>query len=518
MAASDRTSRPVAVCLDAGTTVIKVVVFDEDGRELLVVSRGTKVSHPSPERAEQDMEAVWDAVTSAVREATRRVDRPVEFLALTAQGDGAWLVDEHHRPLRPAVLWNDGRAAGVVEDWRARGVLAEAFRINVSLTNAGLPNAILRALVVEEPDTTSRASAVLTCGSWLFLRLTGVVGMDTSDASAPWLDLRSAHHSDALLELYGLTEHRRLVPPLLGAADRVQKLSAEASTQLELPAGLPIVLAPYDIASTAIGVGATEPGQAVCVLGTTLCTEVMVDEADPATEPSGLTLVLDSPDLLLRAFPTLAGCGVIDWLAGLLGLADPDAVTTLAERAPPGADGLRILPYLSPAGERAPFLDFDASGLVTGIRFGHRAEHFARAVLEGLAHVIRDCLDAGPTRPTQLRLCGGGAASSLWCQVIADIAGIPTVVATDSQVGAKGAFVYASTLLDRYPDLTAAATALVRPRRQFDPTPELTTFHDSEHAEFLHTRELVAARWPRWHPRVNHARTPVTTAEAGLRA
>ncbi len=498
MTASGPAAHPVLICLDAGTTVIKAVVFDEAGRELFVVTRGTAVSNPTPQRAEQDMDAVWAAASSAVREAVSRIDRPVEFLALTAQGDGAWLVDGHHRPVRPAVLWNDGRAAGIVEDWRARDVLTEAFRSNASLTNAGLPNAILRALIADEPDTVSRAAAVLTCGSWLFLRLTGVLGMDTTDSSAPWLDLRLGRGSDELLELYGLTAQRQLLPPVLGSTDRAQALTAEAAAQLGLPAGLPVVLAPYDIVSTAIGAGATEPGQAACVLGTTLCTEVLVDGVDTTGPPAGLTLLLDTPDLLVRAFPTLAGCGVIDWFADLLGLTDPGAVTTLAQQAAPGAEGLRVLPYLSPAGERAPFLDFHASGLITGMRFGHRAEHFARAVLEGLGHVIRDCLDAAPGRPTQLRLCGGGAASGLWCQIIADITGVPTIVTTDSQVGAKGALVHASALLGRYPDLTSAAAALVKPGQEFDPTPELAAFHDGEHAEFLHTRELVSLRWPYW--------------------
>ncbi len=491
----------VAVCVDAGTTVIKAVVFDAAGRELVVTRRDTEVRHPSRERAEQDMAEVWDAVVGAVHEAVQQVDRPVRLLALTAQGDGAWLVDAAHRPVRPAVLWNDGRAAGVVRDWRADGVLEQAFRRNASLTNAGLPNAIMRVLATEEPDKLRRAEAVLTCGGWLFLRLTGVLGLDVSEASAPWLDIRTLAYSDELLELYGLTEHRRLLPPVLTGAELVQKLSADAAGQLGLPAGTPVVLAPYDIVTTALGTGTTDAGQAACILGTTLCTEVMITEPDLAGEPSGLTLAFGRPDLLMRSFPTLAGTGVLDWTVELLGLPDPAALTELAAQAPPGADGLRVLPYLSPAGERAPFLDVAASGLVTGLLFGHGRAHVARAVLEGLAHVIRDCLDAAPTRPTELRLCGGGAASAVWCQLIADIAGVPVTSTEDSQVGAKGALVYALTALGEHPDLTAAAAALVRPHRRLLPDDELRAFHDGEHTEFLATRELAATRWAGWRTR-----------------
>lgn len=475
----------VAVCVDAGTTVIKSVVFDAAGRELAVTRRDTTVRHPSRERCEQDMAEVWDAVVATVREAVERVARPVRLLAITAQGDGAWLVDPDGAPVGPAVLWNDGRAADIVRGWRADGTLERAYRINGSLTNAGLPNAILRAVEETRPHT------VLTCGGWLFGKLTGVRGIEKSEASAPWLDIHQGTYSTELTDLYGIDP--AVLPPLL--TDQVQPLTA---TELGLPAGTPVVLAPYDIVTTAFGTGATSAGQATCILGTTLCTEMLVAAPDTTGEPSGLTLDFGTPGLIMRSFPTLAGTGVVDWLVDLLGLADHAEVTELAAQAPPGADGLRVLPYLSPAGERAPFLDPAASGLMTGMLFGHGRTHLARAVLEGLAHVIRDCLDAAPGRPVELGLCGGGAASPLWCQLIADITGVPAVSTEDSQVGAKGAQVFALTALGEYPDLTAAAAALVRPSGRYEPDASTRDLYEQAHVEFLETRALAASRWASW--------------------
>jgi len=474
----------VAVCVDAGTTVIKTVVFDAEGRELAVTRRDTAVRHPRREQCEQDMAEVWDAVVATVREAVERVARPVRLVAVTAQGDGAWLVDADGRPVRPAVLWNDGRAADIVRGWRADGTLEQVFRINGSLTNAGLPNAILRSL----GDDTHTA---LTCGGWLFLKLTGVLGIEKSEASAPWLDIHAGTYSTALTDLYGIDQ--AVLPPLL--TDQVQPLTA---TELGVPAGTPVVLAPYDIVTTAFGTGATAPGQATCILGTTLCTEMLVEAPDTTGEPAGLTLDFGTPGLLMRSFPTLAGTGVVDWLVDLLGLTDHDQVTELASQAPPGADGLRVLPYLSPAGERAPFLDPAASGLVTGMLFGHGRAHLARAVLEGLAHVIRDCLDAAPGRPVELGLCGGGAASSLWCQLIADITGVPAVSTQDTQVGAKGAQVFALTALGDYPDLAAAAATLVRSGARYEPDESTRDLYDKAHDEFLLTRALASTRWAQW--------------------
>src|SRR5689334_18819925 len=131
------------VCVDAGTTMIKAVGYGDDGAELAVERQNTTVRSPAPGHAEQDPAEVWQAVVRGIRRVLERLDTPVTHLALTAQGDGSWLVDAAGAPTGPAILWNDGRAGAIVERWARDGVLERAFRRNGSLTFAGLPNAIL---------------------------------------------------------------------------------------------------------------------------------------------------------------------------------------------------------------------------------------------------------------------------------------------------------------------------------------------------------------------------------------
>ena len=496
--AAPSTSRSgTALCVDAGTTVIKAVVFGPDGLERAVARRPAPVLRGAGGRAEQDPDRVWDAVVAAVREVRRAVPEPVDFLSLTGQGDGCWLVGRDDRPVRPAVLWNDARAGGVVERWRAEGRLDEAFVVNGSLTFAGLANAVLRHLVDEEPDTIRRADSVLTCSGWLFLRLTGRRAVDGSEAAAPWLDIASMTYSSRLLDLYEIPWAERLLPDLRADDRRLEPLGRAAADELGLPAGTPVVLAPYDVAATAIGAGAVFPGSAVSVLGTTLATEVVLLEPDTTGEPSGLTVGLGVRGHRLRAFPTLSGCGVIDWVVDLLGLVGPAEVSELAAQAPLGAGGLQLLPYLSPAGERAPFLDPAASGALTGLSFGHGRAHLARAVLEGLAHVIADCLAAAPVRPSELRLCGGGAASELWCRLIADVTGMATLRSADGEVGAKGALLVGLAAVGAVPDVESAARDLVRVQDRFEPDPEAHAAYAEGLEEFFATRGDLAGSWPR---------------------
>lgn len=486
------------LCIDAGTSLIKAVVFDESGHELVVARRPTVVMSPVGGHAEQDMRAVWAAVVEAVREAAAASPQPIGCVAVTAQGDGAWVVDRRGEPIGPAILWNDARSRTTVDRWVADGTLDRLFAINGALGNMGLPNAILASSLEADPTALDGAAAVLTCGSWLFLALTGHRGLHVSEASAPWLDVSTGTYSTDVLSLSGLASFRALVPPLFSDADVVQPLKRELAEVLDLPPGVPVVLAPYDVVATAAGGGTVEPGAAFCILGTTLCTGIVVAEADTSGRASGLTLRVSNRGPFIRAFPTLAGTGVVDWMASILGLPDAAAVVALAETAPAGAAGLGIWPYLSPAGERAPFLDGDARGVIAGLSFGHGREHLARATVEGLAHVVRDCLEASGASPTELAISGGGSASDLWCSAIADICGVTVIRAADSQIGAKGAMIYAAVATGEFASVQDAAASLVRAADRFDPDAAVRALHDARHVDFLASRAAFGTRWSTW--------------------
>lgn len=491
-------SRGATLAVDAGTSLIKAVVFDERGREQIVVRRTTTIDSPRPGWAEQDMAEVLDVVWSCIADATRQYARPIARVAITGQGDGAWMIGHDGKPVRPAVLWNDARATAVIDAWTRNGTLEDAFRVNGSLGNLGLPNAILAWFLAEEPAAFKGVRDVVTCGSWLFESLTGARGLHPSEASAPWLDVATGQYSDELFALYGLDSVRELIPPVFSEAELTRPLQPEAAKRAGLDVGIPVTLAPYDVVATATGGGSVAVGSAFCILGTTLCTGTLVDTVSTDATPTGLTLHGSEGRPITRAFPTLSGTGVIEWARELLGVEDAAALTELARGSEPGAHGVRMWPYLSPAGERMPFLDADARGVIGGITFGTGRADIARATLEGLAHVIRDCLDTSGAHVTELVLSGGGSASDLWCQVIADVTGVETVRIAGTQVGAKGAMLYAAVAADEYQDLHAAAEALVQRAETFIPSLSTRGLFDERHADFLQTRDALMHRWNRW--------------------
>jgi erythritol kinase (D-erythritol 1-phosphate-forming) len=213
-----------------------------------------------------------------------------------------------------------------------------------------------------------------------------------------------------------------------------------------------------------------------------------------------LTIPFGPPGLYLRAFPTLAGAEVIHWTVRQLGLKDPSHLSELAAKAGAGADGLCFLPYFSPAGERVPFLNTGARGSLFGLSFEHGREHIARAVLEGLSLVIRDCLQASQEAPLPLRvcgLCGGGANSDVWCQLIADVIGTPTFRPVDQEIGAKGAFIAGLVATGKEADFPSAARDYVRVRDVFEPDKERHARYDELFGQFLAIRENTLPIWKR---------------------
>ena len=472
--------------LDLGTSRVKAVRFDDRWQAVDTEGEDTIVSRPARGWCEQDMGEVWAAAARVVRAVVERAPDPITLLALTAQGDGCWLIDEAGRPVRPAILWNDNRSASIIDGWDADGTLDKAFRRTGCFGAAGLAHAQLRWLAEHEPQSLERAARLLSCGSWIYHQLTGRDVLEVSDAANPFLDARTRAYDDGLLRLFGLSERRSLLPEVVSGSGRVAALSSTAATQVGLSPGMPVVIAPYDVVATATGTGVVAPGQAFGVLGTTLCVGAVRDDPLLSRPPNGMTLPGTRPDRWLIAYATMAGTEVLDWTARLLGLASASEVVTLAATADV-TDLPLVLPYLSPAGERSPFRDSQIRGSALGLGLAQGPAEFARAALEGLTLAVVDCLHAAGDAES-LAVSGGGARSELWCQLISDAAGIPVVGPDTAEVGARGAALTGAVsagLAESLDDLTART---VRAGRTYTPHAESTDRFADRYRQFVGAR------------------------------
>ena len=475
-----------AIGLDLGTSMVKAVVFDDHWQAVDSEAESTALLRTPGGWSEQSMPEVWAAAARVIRSVAQRSTGSIDFLALTAQGDGCWLVDAHGEPVRPAILWNDNRGGPTIDQWERNGVLRRAFEINGCYGASGLAHAQLRWLAANEPDTLARAARLLSCGSWIYQQLTGRQVLEVSDAANPFLDARTRTYDDSLMEEFQLSDCRRLLPEVVSGADRMAPLLGEVAELVGLPAGTPVGLAPYDVVTTAVGTGTIDVGQAFAVLGTTLCVGVVA--ADPMLDrpPNGMTLPGVTADRWLIAYATMTGTEVLDWTANLLGLADVPALLELAGTARPDGGQPLMLPYLSPAGERSPFRDSAIRGSLHGIALQHTRADIARSALDGLTLAVRDCLLAAG-QPESLALSGGGARSALWCQAISNATDLPVTAPDTAEVGARGAVLTSAADLG-IGSIGELIGAAVRPGQVYQPQPREVARLAEAYDRFVTTR------------------------------
>ncbi|MBC9724469.1 FGGY-family carbohydrate kinase [Streptomyces sp. TRM68367] len=470
------------VGIDVGTSMVKAAAFDTEGRERAVAARPVGLALHGGQ-VEQDMEEVYAAVVAVLRELTSRVPEPVELAGLTGQGDGVWLVDKEGRPVRPAASWMDGRAHELVDRWLADGTFETVFRRTGSAMFPGCPGPLLAWLDSHEPAALDAATAALYCKDMVFQRLTGSprAATDVSDASMPFLDPRTRAYDNRVVELLGLTHRRGLLAPV---SDPI----ATAGTRGEgLPAGTRIANGPYDLPASALGAGVTSPGDGLLIVGTCLASLVATTELDLSGEPAGLYISTDRPGHWLRAMPAMVGTAALDWVLTTTGVPH-DEVDGLLADTPPGAHGVRVLPYFAPSGERAPFVEPRLRAELTGVSLESTKGDLVRATCEGIGYAARHCLEAAGLTGT-LAVCGGGTRSSAWMRLLADVLGRPLGV-VEGEVGARGAVLAAA---ERY-GVALDAEEWTRPTAVVEPDARRAAYYAKGYEEHLDRLEQARAR------------------------
>ncbi|KKD06585.1 FGGY-family carbohydrate kinase [Streptomyces sp. WM6386] len=470
------------VGIDVGTSMVKAAAFDGSGRELAVAARPVGLALHGG-FVEQDMDEVYGAVVAVLEEVTSRVPGPVELAGLTGQGDGVWLVDAEGRPVRRAASWMDGRAHALVDEWLANGTVEAVFRRTGSAMFPGCPGPLLAWLDSHEPKSLDAATAAVYCKDMVFQRLTGSARAmtDVSDASMPFLDPRTRSYDNVVVELLGLTHRRRLLAPV---SDPVATAGTEGAG---LPPGTRIANGPYDLPACALGAGVTAPGDGLLIVGTCLAGLVATDDLDLSGEPAGLYISTDRADHWLRAMPAMVGTAALDWVLSTTGVRHDEVDGLLAE-TPPGANGVSVLPYFAPSGERAPFVEPGLRAELRGVSLESTRADLIRATCEGIGFAARHCLEAAGLEGS-LAVCGGGTRSPAWMQLLADVLGRPLRV-VEGEVGARGAVLAAA---ERY-GIPLDAETWTRPTAVVEPDGRRASYYAKGYAEHLNRLAEVRFR------------------------
>lgn len=418
--------------IDIGTSAVKAVLVDETGALAAQSEVPLAISRPRPGWSEQDPDDWWHATEGAIAALPAAARRTVAALGLTGQMHGATLLDRHDRPLRPAILWNDGRAAAQCATLERRA--PDSRRITGNMAMPGFTAPKLIWVAAAEPDIFAATATVLLPKDYVRLRMTGDRATDMSDASGTqWLDVGMRRWSAEMLGATGLDE--RQMPSLHEGSAFTGRLRAEIASAWGMDA-VPVAAGGGDNAAGAVGSGVVGAGTASLSLGTSGVIFVATDRFAAAPDSAAHAFCHALPGRWHQMAVLLSAASALDWAARTLGLASVADALAAADRHRPFAGPELFLPYLS--GERTPHNDPAARGAWVGLDHDSDPGRLVMAVLEGVAFAFADgvaALAAAGTRVGDMAVIGGGARSPLWGSILATALERPLHYRRDAAVG-----------------------------------------------------------------------------------
>ena len=465
----------LVIGVDCSTTAAKAVVWGPDGMPVSSARVPFELSQPRPGWGEQNAEDWWAAVCGAVRRAASTVDAArVGAICVAHQRESFVCLDANGQPLRPAMLWLDGRAVEEVDQYGTQDV----HRITGKPPNPTPGWYKLLWLAKHEPDTVARVHKVVDLHGFLVQRLTGE--WRTSVASADPLglvDLSTGDYDDALLAACGLS--RSHMAELVEPGEAIAALLPGVADDLGLARGTLVVAGAGDGQAAQLGTGITAPGTAFLNLGSGIVSGTVSETYSYGREYR--TLFAATPGRY--SLETFMGGGTFNltWFVERFSAVDPRALgldvsaesilEMAAAQLPPGAQGLLVLPYWT--GALTPYWDHHARGVILGLSGIHGKSHVYRALLEGIAfeqRLLTEGAEAVLSDPVErLVVLGGGSRSHVWCQIISDILRRPVDIVREPESTSLGAGMLAAAALGLHASITDAAAAMSGTARRHEP-------------------------------------------------
>ncbi|MFQ6014977.1 MAG: FGGY-family carbohydrate kinase [Anaerolineae bacterium] len=439
--------------VDVGTTETKVAAFDLTGKLLALTRRGYNlILHEDTNAAEQAPADWWTATVEALRELTSAIDAsPALALCVGGQGPTVVALDKGMQPVGNALTWMDLRAtaeARLLSDRLGRQVPSFFFVPKVLWLKNNCPH------------LHAETSWYLQSWDFVTYHLTDQLSGSTAEGVKPW--------SDELLQAADLDSDKFV--PLVEMGSQVGLVTAEAAEATGLKAGLPVVGGIVDFFESLIGTGTVRKGLARDRGGTSQGINLCWDRPLPGAGVMAISSFMKG--LWYIGGPISTTGKALQWFRDNLLGSDEDysSLVQRAAKVPVGSEKLIFLPYL--AGERSPIWDPAARGVFFGLSLSHRADHFARAVLESVAYAIRDVVDrieeAGG-HIEELRVCGGQARSQTWNQIKADVTGKVVVVPEVTEAEVLGAAIIAGKGVGVFDHFVEGTEQMVRIRGTLPP-------------------------------------------------
>lgn len=479
--------------IDVGTTAIKALLVGDDGSVLADADAFLSINTPRPGWSEQRPEDWWDGTIKALTDVMNQASRlpysvEVASIGLSGQMHSSVFLDASNNVIRPALLWNDVRTTSQCQSIYESVGMDGLHSTVANLALEGFTAPKLLWLRENEPNNFARLAKLLLPKDYIRFRLTGQFAIEPSDAAGTLLfDVRQRKWSSEILSKLDIPQS--ILPRVVESTEVSGHVTAEAATLTGLPTGVPVVGGGADNAAGAVSSGVVNAGQVQSSIGTSgsMLTPITRPQVDEGMRLH--TFCHCAPDLWYLMGTVLSAGSALRWLRDVLvtdaNESSYDSLTYGAENVSAGSDGLIFLPYLS--GERTPHNDANARGVFFGLHMGHTRNHMVRSVMEGVCFALRDSLELMRSMAVsfnEVRAIGGGARSKLWCQIQADVFGVPVATMQGSGGPAFGAAMMGAVGTGAFDSISQAAESWVRIENITEPTQSNTSAYDDMYAQY----------------------------------
>ena len=469
--------------VDLGTSAVKLLMMDSEGKIQKIVSKEYPLYFPHPGWSEQKPEDWFEKSMEGIKELTAECDKSqVAGISFGGQMHGLVALDKDDNVIRPAILWNDGRT-GEETDYLNQVIGKEKLSLyTANIAFAGFTAPKILWMKKHEPENFAKISKIMLPKDYLAYKLSGSFCSDVSDASGMLLmDVKNRCWSKEMIEICGITEEQ--LPKLYESYEVVGTLKPEIAQELGLSADVKVIAGAGDNAAAAVGTGTVGDGMCNISLGTS-GTIFISSKNFGVDEHNALHSFAhaDGNYHLMGCMLSAASCNKW-WNEEILKTTDFAAEQAGIQKL--GENQVFYLPYLM--GERSPHNDPDARATFIGMTMDTTREDMTQAVLEGVSFGLRDSLEVARSLGLKIertKICGGGAKSPLWKKMIANIMNMKVDVIESEEGPALGGAMLAAVGCGEYPDVETIAAKMVKVVDTVEPDPELVAKYEERYQKF----------------------------------
>ena len=469
--------------VDLGTSAVKLLLMDETGKVLKIVSREYPISFPKPGWSEQKPEDWWEQTVIGLKELIQDADRSqIAGISFGGQMHGLVTLDKDDNVIRPAILWNDGRTGKETEYLNT--VIGKdklsAYTANIAFAGFTAPKILW--MKANEPENFARIAKIMLPKDYLAYKLSGAFCTDYSDASGMLLmDVEHKCWSKEMMDICGVTGAQ--LPKLYESYDVVGTLKPEIAAELGLSQNVKVIAGAGDNAAAAIGTGTVGEGRCNLSIGTS-GTIFISSKSFKVDDNNALHSFAHADGYyhLMGCMLSAASCNKW-WMDDILKTPaysdEQQGIDVLGE------NHVYFLPYLM--GERSPHNDADARGAFIGMSMDTSRKDMTQAVMEGVAFGLRDSLEVARKLGIKIdssKICGGGAKSPLWKKIIANVMNLKLEIIESEEGPGYGAAILAAVGCGVYSSVEEATDKLVKVIDTVEPETDLVEKYEQRYQTF----------------------------------